>query len=174
MLGYLIQNETDGAGDPSARMAALAADLAAEGWRLAGAVQVNLDRRTDCACDMELSVLGAEAAPIRISQSLGAGSSGCRLDSDALERAAGLAERVLAERGAGVDLVIVNKFGKQEAAGRGFRGLIGAALAEDVPVLTAVAPDQLAGFLEFAGDYATRLDWETAAAWCRDRRAAAA
>lgn len=167
MLGYVIHDER---GDASVHMAALAAALSAEGWRLAGAVQVDLDRGADCACEMTLEVLGAGAAPIRISQSLGPGSSGCRLDSGALEQAAGLAEKVL-KRGA--DLVIVNKFGKQEAAGRGFRALIGAALAQGVPVLTAVPPGQLAAFTVFAGDYARPLDWDAASVWCRAQRVTA-
>lgn len=167
MLGYVIHDDE---GEASARMAALAAALAGEGWRLAGAVQVDLDRGPDCACEMTLEVLGAGVAPIRISQSLGPGSSGCRLDAGALETAAGLAEGVLARC---ADLVIVNKFGKQEAAGRGFRSLIGDALAQGVPVLAAVPPDYLAAFTAFAGDYAQPLDWDAAPAWCRAQRAAA-
>lgn len=67
MLAYVIHDKDDGNG----RMAALARRLAAQGLRLAGAVQTNLNRRADCACDMELTVLGTDAAPIRISQSLG-------------------------------------------------------------------------------------------------------
>ena len=172
MLGYVIHDER---GDASVRMAALAAALSVEGWRLAGAVQVDLDHGADCACEMTLEVLGAGVAPIRISQSLGLGSSGCRLDSGALEQAAGLADRILAERvlEGSADLVIVNKFGKQEAAGRGFRALIGAALAQGVPVLTAVPPEYLAAFEGFAGDYALRLDWDAAMEWCRAQRVAA-
>ena len=81
MLAYVIHDEDDG----NSRMAALARTLVAQGLRLAGAVQTNLNRGADCACDMELTVLGTDAAPIRISQSLGAGSQGCRLDTDALE-----------------------------------------------------------------------------------------
>lgn len=165
MLAYVIHDEDDGNG----RMAALARTLAAQGLRLAGAVQTNLNRGADCACDMELTVLGTDAAPIRISQSLGAGSQGCRLDADALERAAALA----ASRLEGADLALVNKFGKQEAAGRGFRDFVAAALAEEVPVLIAVAPQLLPAFAEFAGDYAMPLTWAEAEGWCHARRAAA-
>lgn len=166
MLAYVIHDEDDGNG----RMAALARTLAAQGLRLAGAVQTNLNRGADCACDMELTVLGTDAAPIRISQSLGAGSQGCRLDADALERAAALA----ASRLEGADLALVNKFGKQEAAGRGFRDFVAAALAEEIPVLIAVAPELVPAFIEFAGDYATPLTWPEAEVWCRARQPAAA
>jgi len=166
MLGYLIHDEDDGNG----RMAALARTLAAQGLRLAGAVQTNFNRGEDCACDMELTVLGADAPPIRISQSLGAGSQGCRLDADALERAAALA----ASRLEGADLALVNKFGKQEAAGRGFRDFIAAALAEEIPVLIAVAPELVPAFIEFAGDYAVPLTWPEAEGWCHASRRVAA
>ncbi|MBB1491535.1 MULTISPECIES: DUF2478 domain-containing protein [unclassified Paracoccus (in: a-proteobacteria)] len=165
MLGYVIHDEDDG----NARMAALACRLAAQGLRLAGAVQANLDRGGDCACDMELTVLGTDAPPIRISQSLGAGAQGCRLDTDALERAAALAARGLE----GADLALVNKFGKQEAAGRGFRDFIADALANGTPVLVAVAPELVPAFIDFAGDYARPLTWAGAEGWCRSHRAAA-
>lgn len=162
MLAYVIHDKDDGNG----RMAALARRLAAQGLRLAGAVQTNLNRSADCACDMELTVLGTDAAPIRISQSLGEGSQGCRLDADGLERAAALAASGLD----GADVALVNKFGKQEAAGRGFRDFIAAAMAEEIPVLIAVAPELVAAFTAFAGDYATPLTWAEAEAWCRATR----
>lgn len=165
MLGYVIHDETD----DSERMQALARLLAARGLRLGGAVQVN-SGGGDCTCDMELSVLGAETAPIRISQALGPGSRGCRLDPDALERAVALALSALA----GADLVLVNKFGKQESLGRGFRELIAESLGQGIPVLTAVAPDYLPAFLDFTGGEATLLDWDTAADWCLRPRDAAA
>lgn len=166
MLGYVIHDETDG----SERMEALARLLAARGLRLGGAVQVNSGGGGDCTCDMELSVLGANAAPIRISQALGPGSRGCRLDPDALERAVGLALSALA----GADLVLVNKFGKQESLGRGFRELIAESLGQDIPVLTAVAPDYLPAFHDFTGGDATLLTWDAAADWCLRPRDAAA
>lgn len=165
MLGYVIHDEDDGSG----RMTALARTLATQGLRLAGAVQTNLNHGAGCACDMELTVLGTDTPPIRISQSLGAGSQGCRLDADALERAAALAASSLQ----GADLALVNKFGKQEAAGRGFRDFIAAALTEEIPVLVAVAPELVPAFTGFAGDYATPLSWAEAEGWCHSRRAAA-
>lgn len=159
MLAYVIHDEDDG----NARMAGLARTLSAQGLRLAGAVQTNLDRGADCACDMELTVLGRDAAPVRISQSLGAGSQGCRLDADALERAAALAASGLKD----ADLALVNKFGKQEAAGRGFRDFIVAALDQGTPVLVAVAPELVPAFAAFAGDFAVPLTWAEAEGWCR-------
>ena len=65
----------------------------------------------------------------------GANSKGCRLDPAALERAVGLVEASFA---AGPDCLIVNKFGKHEAEGRGFRPLIAEALSRDIPVLVGL------------------------------------
>lgn len=168
MLGYVIHDDRD---DPNARMADLAMTLMADGLRLAGAVQSNVDSRNRHACDVELTILGSHGAPVRISQSLGAGAQGCRLDSGALETAVARAAAGLTRS---TDLLVVNKFGKQEAAGRGFRDLIGIALAEGVPVLVAVPSAYLDDFLAFAGDYAVPLTWAGAADWCRGARSAAA
>lgn len=160
MLAYLIHDDADNA---APALAALACGLAAQGLRLAGAVQHSLDRGPDCACDIVLEILGTGGTRVAISQSLGAGSAGCRLDSDALERAVGLAEAALAQ---GADLLIVNKFGKQEAAGRGFRALIARALIGGVPVLTAVAPAQMPAFRAFADGLAMPVTAAEAGAWC--------
>ncbi len=163
MLGFVTI--ADGIGSADRLLAQTAAALQADGLRLAGAVQENLDHGPDRDCDMELRILG-DGAVIRISQSLGSCSQGCRLDSGALAQAVGRAEAVLAQ---GADLVIVNKFGKQECYGRGFRDFIATALAQGVPVLLAVPGEQLAGFHEFAGDLAEAVDAAAALDWCRSR-----
>lgn len=160
MLGYLNHDDSPAG---NARLASLADRLAAQGVRLAGAVQADTPaERPGLPCGMELRLLGREEPTIRISQSLGPGAQGCRLDSQALERAAGLAEATLPA----ADLLIVNKFGKVEAEGRGFRPLIGRAMLQGVPVLTAVAPAQRSDFLDFAGDLAEAVDPDGAVGWC--------
>lgn len=158
MLGFFTSDARS-----DALLADLALRLAADGLRLAGAVQVNAERAAG-PCDMDLVVLGP-GQRVRISQSLGPGSTGCRLDPGGLETAVALAEQALA----GANLVLVNKFGKQEAEGRGFRSLIGRALAEGVPVLTAVSPGNRAAFAAFADGLAEELppDPEALARWCR-------
>jgi nucleoside-triphosphatase THEP1 len=161
---------SEGRGAADRVLAELAGLLEAEGLRLAGAVQVNLERTDQPRCDMELRILGTEET-VRISQDLGRGSRGCRLDPDGLERAVGLAERGLDAR---ADLVFVNKFGKHEAEGRGFRPLIAQALADDIPVLTAVNRSNLEAFLAFTDGIAEELPPELAPllAWCRRATAA--
>ena len=156
---------SEGRGATDRLLADLAGRLEAEGVRLAGTVQINLERADDPRCDMELRILGTDET-VRISQNLGRGARGCRLDTDGLERAVALAEQGLRQP---ADLVIVNKFGKHEAEGRGFRPLIAQALAEEVPVLTAVNRSNLEAFLAFTGGIAEELpaEPEPLIAWCR-------
>jgi len=68
---------------------------------------------------------------------------------------------------AGCDLVIVNKFGKHEAEGRGFRGLIADALTAGVPVLVGVNHLNAARFQTFCEDVAEPVAPDDAAldAW---------
>lgn len=163
MLGYISMNGTPGEADQL--LTTLAEALDQRGIRLAGAVQVNIDLGPDCNCDMDLRVLGDDGPSVRISQSLGTGSEGCRLDAGALEMAVARVQKVLEQ---GVDLVILNKFAKQEAFGRGFREVIAAALEQGVPILTYVPEDYVPAFSEFAGDFAQAVSHETAQDWCLD------
>ncbi len=160
MLGYIRISDTRGVAN--VLLGEIADTLAREGVRLGGAVQVNTEV-PDCACDVDLRILGDDGPMVRISQSLGTGSSGCRLDPGALEDAAQRAAYAMV----GADLVIVNKFGKQEAEGRGFRSVIAAALDAGQPVLTAVAADQAEAFHAFAGDLAEEVPEAGALDWCR-------
>jgi hypothetical protein len=165
MLGWFSLDDDAPPGEADRILARLSADLADAGLRLAGAIQVNTDRGADCACDMDVLVLGEEDMPIRISQSLGGGSSGCRLDPGALEMAAA---RVSA-RLAGAELLILPKFGRQEAIGRGFRSVIAQAVAQDVPVLLHVPPEQRADFARFCDGMGQRIPPESLAEWCLDQ-----
>lgn len=165
MLGYIV---AEGRGEADRRLEELARRLTEAGVPLAGAVQVNSGTCAAGDCDMDLVILGS-ATRVRISQSLGAMSDGCRLDPGGLETAVGLVGATLAT--APPRLLIVNKFGRQEAEGRGFRPLIGDALAEGIAVLTAVAPDYLPAFRAFAGGMEEQLPAEGDAllGWARAR-----
>lgn len=162
MLGFVTITAN---GAANHLLADTAATLEAQGLRLAGAVQQNLDRGADQPCDMDLRILG-DGAVIRISQNLGVDAESCRLDSGALAQAVARAEAVLAQ---GADLVIVNKFGKQECFGRGFRDFIATALAQGIPVLVSVPPEQLAGFHAFAAGLAEPVAEAAVLDWCRAR-----
>ncbi len=162
MLGYIMA-EGRGAGD--ALLLGLSQRLIAEGWTLAGVVQINRETRPDRHCDMDLQLLGDETN-VRISQDLGAGSKGCRLDAQGLAAAVGLVEARLATR---PDLLIINKFGQSELDGRGFRPVIGRALVEGIPIVTSINPRNAVAFAHFAGGLAERIEAREDAllAWCR-------
>lgn len=146
--------------------------LISMGMRPCGIVQFNTERGQGARCDMDVLVL-PDGPVLRISQHLGPGARGCRLAPASLEEAAG---RVLAALAAGSDVLIVNKFGKHEADGRGFRPVIAAALERDIPVLVGVSQSGLPAFLDFAGELAVALppDQQALLDWfalCRTGRA---
>lgn len=149
-LAYTI---APGRGDTDLVLEGLAADLAALGLRCCGTVQINSERADAGPCDMDVRVL-PDGPVLRISQDLGRGARGCRLDPAALETAV---ELVTSSLSSGTDLLIINKFGKHEAEGRGFREVIGLAFAMDVPVLVGLNTLNHHAFEAFAEGMAHRL-----------------
>ena len=77
MPGYV---RAAGHGEADRLLAAVARDLMAQGWPLAGAVQVNVETHPASPCDMELHVLSLSQV-VPISQRLGAMARGCRMPS---------------------------------------------------------------------------------------------
>ena len=142
-----------GRGDTDLMLERLAADLAARGVKCCGIVQINTECPGSGPCDMDVRVL-PDGPVLRISQDLGPQSRGCRLDPAALETAVGL---VAARLSRGADLLIINKFGKHEAEGRGFRDVIAQSVAMGVPVLVGLNALNQAAFEAFAGGMAVRL-----------------
>ena len=142
----------------------VAEQATAEGIRLAGTVQPVSDNPSQVKCDIALRLL--PDGPVRnISLDLGPGATACRLDAGALEEAV----IVVHDRLPGAQALIVNKFGKQEAAGRGLVEAIGWACDAGLPVLVGVSPEWRAAFLAFADDAALPLppDADQAMHWLR-------
>ncbi len=142
-----------GKGDTDLLLFRVAQLLLARGHRPCGVVQINSERCDGGACDMDVQVL-PDGPVIRISQDLGTASKGCRLDPGALEQAVG---EVAARLRADADLLIVNKFGKHEADGRGFRDVIAEACARNIPVLVGLNQLNRQAFFEFCGGAAVEL-----------------
>jgi hypothetical protein len=65
------------------------------------------------------------------------------------------------------DVFILNKFGKQESDGRGFRDLVGEAVGQGATVIVGVNGMNVAAFDAFAGGLATYLrpDPEAILSW---------
>jgi nucleoside-triphosphatase THEP1 len=155
-----------GRGDTDLVLEQLAADLTARGLRCCGTVQINSERADSGPCDMDVRVL-PDGAVLRISQDLGPQARGCRLDPAALETAVAM---VAATLSSGADLLIVNKFGKHEAEGRGFRNVIAEAVAMDIPVLVGLNALNRLAFESFAEGLAVQLPSDPAAltAWVEE------
>lgn len=136
-----------GRGDTDLLLFSLAEGLARAGIKTVGTVQINTDTSCNGPCDMDVRLL-PDGPDIRISQSLGREAKGCRLNPDALETAV---QQVSARLQDGADCLIVNKFGKHEADGRGFRDVIAQAIALELPVLVGLNALNQARFSDFVG-----------------------
>ncbi len=151
MIGYFIPSE-QGTGDELIEAAARHFD--AQQLRLAGAVQINSATSNSVRSRMILSILGS-GEEVGISQNLGPHATGCALDAEGLETAAHIVLKSLDDDR---DLLILNKFGKQERDGQGFRDALVKALDQDVPVLLGVNRTLETAFQNFAGDFAAKIE----------------
>lgn len=144
----------------------LADHLRGQGRKLAGAVQINEPRPGQARCAMVLEDL-ATGKRYDVTSSQGNDPSACRMDSYALEEVAGrLAESI----GPDIDLVILNRFGKQEAARAGFRAIIEAAVSNELPLITGLNTAHRALWDAFTcgnGDY-VNLDKDALQVWAKD------
>src|ERR1019366_6671783 len=104
------------------------------GIAVAGIVQHNQFIRDRAKCDMEVEEL-ASGTVLQLSEDRGKEARGCRLDRAALSEAAALLSASLEN---GPELVIVNKFGKLEAEGRGLRDTLADAVQLGVPIVIGV------------------------------------
>ncbi len=157
--------EADGV---DAMLTALATELRGEGFRLAGTVQHNtLQPQSPCS-DMIIEDL-ASGRRVDVSAPLSIASKGCRLDATALEDVAGIVAAGLEPGAPTVDLVIVNRFGKQEIAGQGFRAIIEQAVAREIPLLIALNGVHRPHWDQFTGGHGNVLPPRRTAIeqWCR-------
>lgn len=139
------------------RVVGLIADyLTKRGTAVAGFVQRNEPRHDRRRCDMVLEEMSS-GERIGISQDRGPQARGCMLDVDELLRAEALAMAALEAK---PDLLIINKFGKTEAEGGGFRTLLAEAVTRGVPVLIAVPRRNLDAWRVFAAGLATDFEIE--------------
>jgi Protein of unknown function (DUF2478) len=130
--------------DPDRVIASFAADLRRSGCRPVGVVQRGRSCRSEeprlgvtLLPDGEVVGLALDEQP----------HSGCRLDPD---RLAGLSMRLAAAIDDGADLVIINRFGRSEAEGKGLIDLIPLALDADIPVLIAVPEQRFADWIRLS------------------------
>lgn len=136
-------------------LAEFASDLVCQGVRIGGVVQHNGKYKSPQGGMSLIDLLTGRK--ISISQPLGTASNACRLDPGGLAEAAVAVKSAIAQ---GVELVIVNKFSKQEAAGGGLRSSIADAVVEGLPILTAVSDKCYDDWIAFTGGFGTTLACE--------------
>jgi hypothetical protein len=138
--------------DPDLVLSEFAADLNARGYRAVGLVQ----HGHHCADRSGLSAkLVHSGKQLELLQDLGACATGCRLDVGQLLNAGTELANVIDQ---GADLLIINRFGRQEREGKGLLYLVERALSADIPVVIAVPCHRFGEWIRFADGMSVRLN----------------
>ena len=149
--------------DPDEVLRDFASELNSRGYRAVGIVQTG----HHCLDAPKLSaVLVHTGEELHLFQDLGACATGCRLDVGQLMDAGAQIASAIEE---GADLVIVNRFGRQEREGKGLSYLVERALSADIPVVIAVPSHRFADWIRFADGMSVKLrcDRKALDAWWR-------
>ena len=137
--------------DPDQVLREFASDLKTRGYRAVGLVQTG----HHCTDTPQLSAMLVHSGEeLQLFQNLGTCSTGCRLDvGQLLDAGAQIASAI----DQGADLVIVNRFGRQEREGKGLSYLVERALSADIPVVIAVPSHRFADWIRFADGMSVKL-----------------
>lgn len=152
-------------------LSSLGYGLREQGIAVRGLVQRNKPVTDRVKCDMDLEELGSGKV-FHISKDRGALARGCRLDVEMLLIAGEVLEDALEH---GCDVLIVNKFGRAEAEGGGFRDLLARSVAHEITTIVGVPRRNADSWLHFTGglsDLCPVEDTEYLAAWVRARTGA--
>jgi nucleoside-triphosphatase THEP1 len=147
--------------DPDALLRDFAAELSSRGFRAVGLVQVG-DRSGSTPQLSAMLVHSGEQ--LRLFQDLGPQATGCKLDVGQLLDAGAQVARAIDD---GADLVIINRFGRQECEGGGLSYLVERALSAGIPVVIAVPAHRFADWIKFAEGMSVKLrcDRESLDGW---------
>ena len=147
--------------DPDEVLSGFASDLKACGYRVAGLVQIG----HHCVDAPKLSaVLVHTGEELQLFRDRGVCATGCRLD---VSRLLDAGTHIASAIDQGVDLVIVNRFGRQERAGKGLSFLVERALSADIPVVIAVPSHRFRDWIRLTDGMSVKLrcDRGTLDAW---------
>lgn len=147
---HLAALQHNGTLDMDALLADTAARAQAEGLRVRGLMMTWPDGAAACGAMVLKDVQTGES--FLVSQDLGPGATGCRVDTQGFARASVVLRRALDEQPP-PDLVVINRFGGLEAEGEGLADELMALLAAGVPVLTAVADKHAQAWARFSGGW---------------------
>ncbi len=157
---------------PDAAVAAAVAALVAQGAEVRGLLQEGTEGSASCCATLFLEDIGS-GRRVEIFQNRGRETRGCRLDASGLAEAAAWVREAIDSR---PDVLVLNRFGRQEAEGRGLLDEIGAAVTAGIPVVIPVNEALLPEWDAFAGGGYDRLltDPDRLVGWCRGHIAAPA
>jgi hypothetical protein len=136
--------------DPDRILREFAADLNNRGYRAVGLVQLG----HHCADASLSAMLVHTGEKLPLFQDLGSCSAGCRLDVGQL---LGAGQQIAGAIDEGADLLIVNRFGRQEREGKGLSYLVERALSADIPVVIAVPSHRFGDWIKFADGMSVKL-----------------
>jgi hypothetical protein len=150
---------------PDDAVAAAVAALLARGFKVRGLLQEGSEGGPSCCATLFLEDIGS-GRRVEIFQNRGREARGCRLDASGLAEAAAWVREAVESR---PDVLVLNRFGRQESEGRGLLDEIGAAVLAGIPVVIPVNDVLMQDWDAFAGDVYDRIP---AAAgrieeWCR-------
>ncbi len=116
-------------------LSSLADILAKDGKRVSGLIQIRGQAEDNCKCrEMHLRDLMTGEQHL-ISEKRGPEAQGCHLDWQAMANLAEILEKQISYA---TDLLIVNRFGRAESEGRGFRSAIENAMSLGIPAIIAL------------------------------------
>lgn len=146
---------------PEALLADFANALQSRGFAVGGLLQETTRAADGRKTDMVVTELDT-GRRLSIGQDLGKASKSCILDSQALAEASGAMRRAIETK---VDLLFVNKFSKSECEGQGLASEMLAAVADGIPVLTAVPGVLIQEWIAFTGGRTDLLAPTAQALW---------
>ena len=146
--------------DPDRILRDFAIELNERGYRAVGLVQLG----HHCTDGNLSAMLVHTGEPLPLLQDLGSCSAACRLDVGQLLDAGQQIARAIDQ---GADLLIVNRFGRQEREGKGLSYLVERALSADIPVVIAVPSHRFTDWIKFADGMSVKLrcSHEALSAW---------
>jgi Protein of unknown function (DUF2478) len=127
--------------------------LSRDGVRLGGLLQISTGAKGGCASSVHVVDLRTQAA-FDIWEERGACAKGCRLDERGLAAATPVIDKAIVD---GVDLIVINRFGRAESLGSGLLACFSSGLSAGVPVLTAVRAPYDVAWTTFHGGLGLEL-----------------
>jgi hypothetical protein len=150
---------------PDAAITDAVARLQRDGFDVRGLLQEGTEGSTSGCATLFLEDIGS-GRRVEIFQNRGRETRGCRLDASGLAEAAAWLREAIESR---PEVLVLNRFGRQEAEGGGLGDEIAAAVVAGIPVIVPVNEMLLPEWDAFSGGTHERMpaDPDKVVQWCR-------